>query len=108
MTGLFDGVAGILGDVFGDIVEYRRKGDAGWWPVQSTFRQAPISTTDSNGLEVLIIAPTWRVIRARVPDVKMDDQIRVGGVIYRVVNVHPTGSPAQDAQVLCELEEWDA
>ncbi|WP_273689024.1 head-tail joining protein [Ketogulonicigenium vulgare] len=107
MTALFDGVAGLLTGTFGTIVEYRRDGRLEWADIPSTFREQPIEVTDAEGRDVLIIAPTWRVIRSLVPDLKRDDLVRpASGKIYRVLNFDPTGSPAADAQVLCQLEEW--
>ncbi|ADO42374.1 conserved hypothetical protein [Ketogulonicigenium vulgare Y25] len=118
MTALFDGVAGLLTGTFGTVVEYRRDGRMEWTDIPSTFREQPIEVTDASpnqpievtdaeGRDVLIIAPTWRVIHRLVPDLKRDDLVRpASGKVYRVVNFDPTGSPAADAQVLCQLEEW--
>ncbi|AEM40570.1 head-tail joining protein [Ketogulonicigenium vulgare] len=107
MTALFDGVAGLLTGTFGTVVEYRRDGRMEWTDIPSTFREQPIEVTDAEGRDVLIIAPTWRVIHRLVPDLKRDDLVRpASGKVYRVVNFDPTGSPAADAQVLCQLEEW--
>ncbi|WP_041527107.1 head-tail joining protein [Paracoccus aminophilus] len=104
MTGIFDGMAGILADVVGTSITYHPASGAAR-DIQSVFREAPIEVEGADGHEVLITAPTWRVSRAIVPDVRRGDRIAVsGGRIFRVMAVHPTASPAMDAFVVCELQ----
>lgn len=107
MSSLFDGVAGLLSDVFGGPVIYRPKG-GDERAIQSVFRKAPLEAIDSDGHPVLIVAPTWRVRRDLAPEVTRGDRIVPGdGVIYEIQNTHVSGSPASDAFILCELFEVD-
>lgn len=102
---LFDGVAGLLSDVFGDPVTYLPQA-GGTQSVVSVFRRQPTEGVDSDGHPVLILAPTWRVRSDLVPGVKRGDQIRPGdGRLYEVMNVQPSGSPGSDAFFICELYE---
>jgi hypothetical protein len=104
MPSVFDGMAGILTDVLGDPVTYI---PAGGVPrsVPSVFRREPINITDPDGREVLIMAPTWRVQRDLAPEARRGDRILApDGLTYDLVNVQPTGSPAADSFLLCELE----
>lgn len=103
MTGLFDGMAGVLNGVFGAPVSYTPQGGAAR-VVQSVFRERPLEFADETGRMMLITAPTWRVQRVLVPEVARDDSIVPGnGHSYQILNVHPGGSPAADAFVICEL-----
>lgn len=107
MTSIFDGLAGILSDpaIFGAPVTYRPQGGSAR-VVDSVFRRTPIEAEDSLGRAVLTVAPTWRVRHDLVPEVSRGDQIDPGdGNLYEICNVQPTGSPAADAFVLCELYE---
>lgn len=104
MTSIFDGMAGILADVVGSLVAYQpRSGDLR--DLQSVFREAPIEIEGADGHEVLISAPSWRVARDLAPEVRRGDHITVsGGRVFKIMNVHPTASPARDAFVVCELQ----
>lgn len=104
MTSIFDGVAGILADVVGDLVAYQPQSGVSR-DIQSIFREAPIEVEGADGHEVLITAPSWRVSRHLAPEVRRGDRISVpGGRAFKIMNVHPTGSPARDAFVVCELQ----
>lgn len=106
---LFDGMAGILTDVFGAPVTYTPAGGA---PVQvsAVFRAAPIEVSDGEGHTTLITAPTLRVRRDILPGLRRDDRVEPSirpGEVYEVINVLPTASPASDAFVIAELERID-
>lgn len=110
MTALFDGMAGVLNDVFGAPVIYTPDGGAPQ-SVQAVFRAAPIEVVDEEGHTVLILSPTIRVRRDLVPSIGRGDQVEPSiapGRVYRVLNILPSGSPAADAFIVCELEETDA
>ncbi|WP_406870092.1 hypothetical protein ABEB22_00375 [Thioclava sp. 'Guangxiensis'] len=105
MTGVFAGMAGVLSAAFGDVVTYMPKGGAPR-EIQSIFRAAPIEIEGADGTPIVIAAPTWRVSRDLVPELARDDRIDPGqGKIYRLATIHPSGSPAADALILCELKE---
>lgn len=105
MTGLFDGMSKILADALGkpDILYVPKAGGARH--VAGVFREAPTEAIDRDGHAVLITAPTWRVQRHLVPDIARGDRIEPGnGKSYAILNHEPSGSPAQDAFLICELE----
>lgn len=105
MTTLFNGLAGILNDVFGGPVSHRPQGGAAV-AIQAVFREEPISVQDEDGAEVLIVAPTLQVQKPVAETITRKDLIVPGnGKSYRVMNRHPNGSPAADAFVVFELEE---
>lgn len=105
MTRLFDGMAGLLSDVFGSPVTYRPQG-GGARVVQSVFRRQPTEDVGADGHSILVLAPTWRVRSDLCPEVRRGDQIEPGdGRTYEVLNVQRTGSPAADAMLVCELYE---
>ncbi|MFC3180458.1 head-tail joining protein [Cypionkella sinensis] len=104
MTSVFDGLAGVTASVLGAPVPYLPKGGPSR-DVQSVFRETPIEATDQDGHPVLIVAPTWRVRRNLVPELARGDKISpANGKAYAVKNIWPSGSPAADAAVICELE----
>lgn len=108
MTALFDGVASLMTGVFGRAIVYHpAKGSSR--PVESIFREVPIDVVGADGQEVRIVAPTWRVQRDLAPEVRRGDRITVpDGRTLAVMVVHPTGSPASDAFLVCELQEVPA
>lgn len=104
MSGLFDGMAGMVAAVLGQPVTYLPKAGPPR-AVLSVFRDQPVEATDSDGHPVLITSPSWRVQKHLVPELGKGDRIQPGnGRSYIVLNVEPTGSPAADAAVICELE----
>jgi len=105
MTGIFDGMTGLFTDVFGGSVIYSSA--AGGWSksVSSIFREAPIEVEGADGQIVRIEAPTWRVPRDQAPQVRRGDRITLpDGRVFSVMVVHPTGSPAADAFLICECQ----
>ncbi|MBJ2150636.1 hypothetical protein JC607_07130 [Paracoccus sp. IB05] len=105
MTGIFDGMTGILSDVFGAPVIWQPPGSQAE-TVQSIFRRVPVEVVGAGGEPVLAMQPIWRVRRgsmSRAP--KAGDQIQPGdGRTYRITAVQEGGSPAGDRFVTCELE----
>lgn len=102
--GLFDGLAGIGAAVLGDPVTYTPQGgDAR--SVLSTGRRKPVQAVGPDGADVLLTSPTWRVRRDLVPELARGDLVAFGGRTYRVLNQWPQGSPAADANLICELDE---
>lgn len=101
---VFQGVAGVLTTVFGAPVSYLPNGGASR-NIRSMFRETPVEAQNAEGNSVLILAPTWRVERHLAPEVARGDRIQPGnGKTYKIKNVWPSGSPASDAAVICELE----
>lgn len=107
MPALFDGMAGLSAGVFGDPITYIHRFGA-ISRVQSIFRETPVEAQDQDGRPVYLVSPTWRVSRVLVPDVARGDQIIApNGQKFEVKNVWPSGSPAVDATVVCELKKVD-
>ncbi|WP_370576789.1 hypothetical protein [Paracoccus sp. PAR01] len=108
MTRIFDGMTGILSGVLGGMVTYSPAGGTGR-DLRSIFREAPIEVEGADGQIVRIEAPTWRVGRDLAPEVRRGDQITVpDGRTFTVMVVHPTGSPASDAYLICEMQIVDS
>lgn len=105
MVGVFDGLAELLSDVFGNSVTYQPVAGA-TRDVQSAFREKPIEVAGADGQIVRIDAPSWRVCRTLVEDPRRGDQILLSdGRIFTVQVVHRSGSPAHDAFWICEMQE---
>lgn len=104
MTRLFDGMTGIAASVLGGPVIFTPAGGESR-TVQSILRRTPVRAVGPDGHEVLITAPTWRVRRDLVPEVGRGDAVEEGGRSFTVLNVWPQGSPAEDAHLICELDE---
>lgn len=106
MTSLFNGMAGVLGAVFGAPVTYRpQSGPA--VVVQGVFRRQPIEVAGENGEPVWIMQPSLRVQRDLVPLIRRGDLIEPSieaGAVYRIVNRPETASPAPDGFIVCALE----
>ena len=108
MTGIFDGMSGILSEVLGSRITYFPQ-DGSSRQIQSIFRDTPIEVEGADGQLVRIDAPTWRVRRDLAPDLRRDDRITLSdGRSFRVMVVHSLGSPARDAFQLCELATYAA
>lgn len=106
MPSVFDGMAGVLDDVFGAPVMIYPAG-GGQLVGRGIFRETPVSAADEDGHAVLVTSPT---LRMRKPDATV---LRVGDLIkpecddrmFRVLNRWANGSPARDAFVVFELED---
>lgn len=73
--------------------------------VAGVFREGPTEAIDQDGHPVLIVAPTLRVARDLVPEIRRGDRIQPGnGRSYVVLSHDPSGSPSEDAFLICELE----
>lgn len=107
MPSIFDGMTGILSDVFGDpVIFFPRHGSAR--PIMSLFRETPIEVDGADGQIVRIDAPTWRVRRDLASEAGRGDRITLAdGRTFLVMVVHPTGSPARDAFLICECQQED-
>lgn len=108
MTGIFDGLAALLNDVFGSAVTHTPQGGEAR-VIQAIFRDEPETVTDREGNQYLVTAPTLRVQKADADLIAREDQIEPGnGITYIVLNAQPDGSPASDAFVIFELEKDQA
>ncbi|MER5174082.1 head-tail joining protein [Thioclava kandeliae] len=102
---VFAGMASILGEVLGDPVLYSPKIGPPR-EIQSIFRAEPIEAEDQDGHPITIMAPTWRVRRDLVPDLAKGDRIDPQtGDTYTIALIRPSGSPAADAFLICELSK---
>lgn len=103
MTSLFDGLSGLLNDVFG--------GPVTWLPrsgrevtIQAIFREEPVTVAGDDGRNVLIVAPTLSVPQDGAVDMARGDRVEVGGRDYRILNRIASASPASDRFVVFQLE----
>lgn len=105
MTSVFDGLAGVLNQVFGAPVQWV-SADLGAIEVQAVFREDPVRIADEDGSEFLLKQPSLRVQRPMADQIMDGDTINPGnGKSYRVGAGHPTGSPALDSFIVFELED---
>lgn len=107
MTTVFDGMATKLAGVFGAPVAYTPDGGPPR-DVLSILRRTPVRAIGPDGVDVLVTAPSWRVRRDLVPEIRRGDMVSDGVGPLRIVNIWPQGSPAADAHLLCELEEMQS
>ena len=104
MAGIFDGMAGLLNDVFGDPVTHLPRSGVER-VVQGIFRAPPIDLLGEDGRTVLDTGPRLRVPKPAADGIAVGDMIRpASGPLYRVINPTPGGSPAADAFVIFQLE----
>lgn len=104
MTSYFDGLATTLNDVFGDVVRHTPQvGSAR--DIQGVFRAEPVEILDEERGAVLMLSPSLRVLKDIGADITSGDQITADGSDYIVLNSLPSGSPADDAFVMFELED---
>lgn len=107
MTGLFDGLASLVSDVFGQPVLYLPAQGAAR-QVISVFREDPVPVSDAEGRDILVMAASWRVRADLVPELRRGDRIApfgADGAQYRVLAVQGSGSIAADAFAICPLEK---
>ncbi len=100
---LFDGMTGLLNDVFGGPVLYlpisgRER------TIRAIFREVPVTIAGEDGRDVLIVAPTLSVPQDAADLMQRKDRVEVGGAIYWVLNRIPSASPAGDRFVTFQLE----
>lgn len=101
---VFDGMTGILNQVFGATVLLCPK-SGGQQIIRAVFRREPVEVDQDRGRSVLIAAPTLKVPEPVASTICRDDMIEVDGLRYVVLNKMPNASPAADRFVMFELEE---
>ncbi len=107
MTGIFDGLSGVLNATFGAPV--RMTPQVGL-PVsfRGIFRETPTLAVDGNGREVVTTALILRAPAPLADDLARADSVEPSvapGRLFRVLSRVPGGSPAADAMVEFVLEE---
>jgi hypothetical protein len=104
MTALFDGVAGLLSDVFGSTVTLAPQ--AGFASkIQAVIRSEPVPLIAPDGRTTLDMRPEMRVTSGIAAKICSGDSIiTAAGKAYKVVARQPSGSPAEDAMVIFDLE----
>jgi hypothetical protein len=99
-------MAGAMADTFGAPVLYTPKtGDPK--TVHAILRESPIEVAGEGGHSVLIMSPTLQVPKTALAAIKRGDRVASVSApdsVFVVVNKLPSGSPASDAMVICELE----
>lgn len=97
-------MAGVLGAVLGTSVSWTPHGGSAT-DIDAIFREDPVAEADDQGREILVTMPSLRVQRPAAVAIARGDIVEPGnGKTYRILNKHPSGSPASDAFVLFELE----
>jgi hypothetical protein len=101
MSGLFDGVAGLLSDVFGSPVTLVSQAAQ----IQAVIRSEPVPLVAPDGRTTLDMRPEMRVTSGIAAEIYSGDSIvTASGKAYRIVARQPSGSPAADAMVIFDLE----
>ena len=105
MTGIFDGVAGMLNVVFGAPVTITpERGPA--VETRGLFREEPVVIGQGEGGDILDVQTVLKIQRPTADDIKTGAVVAPGnGKTYRVINRLPSGSPAADAFVTFQLED---
>lgn len=105
MTGIFDGMAGVLNGLFGAPVTITPDGGE---PavLRGVFREEPVEVADGDNGSVIDVAITLRVQRPGADDVETGAIVAPGnGKTYRIMNRITSGSPAADGFTVFELKE---
>lgn len=104
MTSIFDGMAGILNQVFGAPVAWTPSGGS-TSTIRGVFRDTPVRVPTEDGGEVVTVTPTIEVQKPAADQIRRGDTIIPGnGKSYTVLAPFAKGSPAGDAFVIFELE----
>lgn len=102
---IFDGVAGVLNDVFGSPVTITPAGGAAY-EITAIFRIEDDVIADGEGGAIVGDVPRLSVQAPASDALKKGDLVAPGdGTIYRLGARHATGSPAPDRFTKFDLEE---
>lgn len=106
MTALFDGLSGLLNDVFGGPVTVILSSGAPR-QLRGMFREYSVDDGAADGRPVATTVPTLRLLRPDAVGVDRGSAVYVPGrsETYLVLRRVPTASPAADAFVFFELEQ---
>jgi len=104
MSGIFDGMAGLLADTFGSSVVLRDAAGTAR-TVQAVFREVPIDEDLGDGRMQVSVVPVLRVTRTAASGIRKGDWLTLpDGRAFRVLRPIPSPSPAADAFVAFEME----
>jgi hypothetical protein len=105
VTGIFDGVTGVLADVFGAPVTVTPEGGVPY-QVVAIFRDTPVVLGQGEGGDVFAVETSLQVRKPAADAIATGAGIDPGnGKTYTVLNSLPSGSPAWDAFITFQLEE---
>ena len=105
MSDVFNGMAGLLNDIFGKPVDVTPAAGGETRTIQAVFRREPIEVAGEEGFPVLILSPTLKVPATEI--LKRGDTVEPSiapGTRYEIMNGERSVSPASDAFVYYELE----
>jgi hypothetical protein len=106
MQGPFRGVAGQLARVFGGVVTLHH-GTAQARDVTAIFRRDPRMIDTHHGTQVQTMVPILRASRADLSDMVEGALVDPkDGRIYRFLFIEESSSPASDALVTAQLEDF--
>lgn len=104
MTSVFDGITGVLNDVFGAPVQHTPAGGSAR-TIQAVLRREPFDIQDQDGNDLRVIGSTLKVRKADAVGIARGDQIQSVDGTFVVLASTPDGSPASDAFVIFDLEQ---
>lgn len=105
MTSIFNGMASVLGAVFGDTVTVTPNGQPSR-DIQGILREEPLEVLDQEGVSVSTVSIWVKAQKTDVGDLRRGDLIvGANGSQYKYVSKLPGGSPADDAFVTISLEK---
>lgn len=107
MTGIFDGMAGVLNTVFGAPVTITPQGSAPA-TLAGVFRELPIEQETGDGRMIVTVTPTLRVPKDVIAQLAVGDLVAPSltpGRTFTVLQWVPSPSAAADAFITYLLEE---
>jgi hypothetical protein len=103
MTSLFDGLATVLVDIFGQPVAITR-GSAAPVTVMAVLREEPDEIPGADGRPVFAVIPILQIPSNAEIIPQKGDRVAAGGKVYAVLSAAKRASPASDRMLVCELE----
>lgn len=102
---VFDGMAGLLNDVFGSPVTFVDHLSNEQIDVIAMFREEPVEVAGEQGGFILISQPTVRVPQSVAPGIERGNRVLLpDGRIFRIESKISSASPAGDRFTICTLE----
>lgn len=105
MTSVFNGMATVLGSVFGGLITVTPAGQSSR-DIQGILRNQPLEVFDQDGVSVSTVKSWVKFHKGDIADLREGDLIvTAAGERYVYGSRLPSGSPADDAFVIISLTE---